>query len=157
MREIKFRAKATQDYDTNIDGVEKGDWVYGYYYFCRNREIGIIVTDLSAESGGLGSGIVQVEIEVDCKTLGQFTGLSDKTAKEIYKGDILESSSFSYPFIVEYSEKLITFIAKQKKGSKTMYMLNEINDREENDNWDTERKIEVIGDIHEDKNLLDNK
>ena len=70
-REIKFKAKATQDYETNTDGVSKGDWIEGYYFYCRKRNSGIIITDLGAESGGVGSGIVQVEIEVDYKTVEQ--------------------------------------------------------------------------------------
>jgi uncharacterized phage protein (TIGR01671 family) len=86
---LKFRAKATQDYGTNTDGIQKGDWVYGYYYFCRNRMSGIIVTDLGAESGGVGSGIVQAEVEVDEKTLGQSTGKNDKDGEEVFEGNMV--------------------------------------------------------------------
>jgi len=92
MREIKFRAKAIEDFDTQIEGIEKGDWVYGYYYFDRDNECGIIITALQQESGGVGSGIMQCHVKVDYKTVGQFTGLLDKNKKEIYGEDILRNN-----------------------------------------------------------------
>lgn len=90
-REIKFRAKSKQEYTTSIDGIEKGDWVYGYYFFDRVKMCGIIKTTMTEECGGVGSGIVQVDIEVDIKTIGEFTGVYDQDDKEIYDGDIIQS------------------------------------------------------------------
>jgi hypothetical protein len=100
MREIKFRAKAIESYETDIDGIEKGDWVYGYYYFCRERMSGIIVTTLQKECGGIGSGLVQVEIRVDPKTVGQYIGTEDKNGKEIWRNEmtIQEADKSNKPF-----------------------------------------------------------
>jgi len=66
---VKFKAIAIEAYETNTDGIEIGDWIEGYYYFDRANLCGIIVTDLGVESGGVGSGIVQCHIKVDCKTV----------------------------------------------------------------------------------------
>lgn len=89
-REILFRGKSLEDFETSIDGVQKGDWVEGYYYFCRRRMCAIIITTLGEESGGVGSGLVQVEIEVDPKTVGQFAGFEDKKGVKGFEGDIVE-------------------------------------------------------------------
>ena len=98
-----------------------------------------------------GSGI-----DVDENTIGQYTGLKDENGKEIYEGDIID---FSYDMFVGNFD---TFIAKgvvvfdegafyvelfenERTTKDEAYLLYSIN-------TDT---IEVIGNIYENKDLLE--
>jgi uncharacterized phage protein (TIGR01671 family) len=97
-REILFRAKAInrdtdREYRTNY---KNGDWVYGLITKPYNEEY-----DFPAEMRNT-DGVTG--IEVDYKTIGQFTGLIDSEGTKIFEGDIIQDGYCDYnKYVVEYS------------------------------------------------------
>lgn len=76
MRTIKFKAKT----------VDSGNWVYGYYWRDNTNGKHKITVDLSDDNFRC--------FEVIPETVSQFTGLYDKTGKEIFEGDIWEKQTY---------------------------------------------------------------
>ena len=80
MREILFRGKR----------IDNGEWVYGYYIAVFSHSI--------VDNRG-------VAFEVESKTIGQYTGLTDKNGKKIFEGDICKGNEYSDEdnlFIIKY-------------------------------------------------------
>ena len=114
MREVLFRGKTKQD-----------DWVYGQY--CELTDGKRIIS------------CIYYKGEIIKKTLGQYTGLTDRNEKKIFEGDI-----------VEYKDEY----------GKIVYHDNEAMFVIEFDTWCTDfdhitgNEIEVIGNIHDNPELL---
>ena len=154
MRDIKFRGKE----------IDTGKWVYGGLFkepappqcFEKTLEDKYwIVYPNPRFMPDWNLPFDMVRTDVDKNTIGQYTGLHDKNGKEIYEGDIIE---FSYDMFVGNFD---TFVAKGKIVFEEGAFYVEVfeNERTTEDeayllysiNLDT---IEVIGNIYEDKELL---
>ena len=75
------------------------------------------------------------------ETMEQFTGLYDKNGKEIYKGDIILNPLYEEPYIVEYSENLAGYAGWGDDRACGCYLI-------------TDEDIEIIGNIHENPELI---
>ncbi len=146
MREIKFRGRADS-------GPNKGKWYYGFYWTNGKGNHFIRVTKDE-------NGFCIYDIEVDPKTVGQYTGLHDRKqteqypdGQEIYDGDILRlwksvgsngelRREYYKPLAVEYNPNWCQFVVEDKEF-KTQRGI-----------WLEFGAFEIIGNVHDNFTML---
>ena len=122
MREIQFRAK---------DRV--GVWVYGDLRL-TSREPHIWTDPYT-------SHIINTE------TIGQYTGLKDKTGKEVYEGDIVKSISGKVGYVIFLQQEMGYVVVWDNCDTR-------LGHRNRGGGYECDGSIEVIGNIYDNHELL---
>ena len=152
MREILFRGKAiNRDYGCHRTNYKNGDWVYGLVTRLYDERFENLPAEMTNVNGIEG-------IEVDYKTIGQYTGLTDKNGKKIFEGDMIK------PFDDEIDKMVVEFCHGQfllclygERGYMAEYGWEESGnygcfEAEPLSSYGDD--IEVIGNIHDNPELL---
>ncbi len=130
---IKFRAKS-------LNG---GKWLFGSHYDDGGEDYIL--------PNNLASALDYEDYQVDQNTIGQFTGITDKNGKEIYEGDILTDSwvDFSrkaaYLTVVKFKDGAFGFDLHFEGFTPMQQLITD------------SMKFEVIGNIHDNPELLNEK
>ena len=135
MREIKFRGKRK----------DNGGWVYGYYFHGSSNDTHWI--HLLDENTAVGPCV-----QVIPETVGQYTGLRDKNGKEIYEGDIYDNPCAIGLLQVVFDEgRFVGRHITHDEAISRKDVFGRIYPRCPNE------QVEVIGDIHNNPELLEEK
>lgn len=151
MREILFRGKTPID-----DDFCGGEWVQGFYTCFNGTEHRIYSGYAETDCGDYYPDWY----EVIPKTVGQYTGLTDKNGTRIFEGDIVRiherTMNGSDIGIVQYNAPKFVIVVHQKEiGWSYFHDIVESNTMQDMQaairlNYD----YEVIGNIHDNPELL---
>ena len=128
MREILFRGK------------HNGEWVYGSFASAPRKAL---IYEISESIPTRMEGKY-----VDIKTVGQYTGLTDKNGKKIFEGDIVKAqddvygSAFCDGIVGTVTFEETAFFIETPNVIDTVYLFNEC------------AVYEVLGNIHDNPELL---
>ena len=134
MREILFRGKRK----------DNGKWVEGFY--CGGNERNTLHPAIFIYLPDKQSYDYQ---NIDINTLGQFTGLTDKNGTKIFAGDIVKhiqkyeiSGEVKSIAVIKWNETYTCWSVEYTNGRITAFLGTEYH------------KLEVIGNIHDNSELL---
>lgn len=139
-QEAKFRGKS----------INSGKWLCGYLGEVKVKILQSTYSEkvIFENLGWFNTdnfGYVVNDCTVDENTIGQFTGKIDKNKKEIFSGDLLKDQG-GFIYKIWYSDNTAAFMAE---------IINQNNDMVDIlGGYDTERCFEVIGNIYDNKELL---
>ena len=142
MREILYRAKAiNRDKEYHRTEYKNGDWVYGLITRLYDERFENLPAEMTNTNGISG-------IEIDYKTIGQYTGLTDKNGTKIFEGDIIQS----YWHREKYGIAKIYY----DEGTYWCKLLSGCchDDTDTLSEWYAEYGLEVISDIHDNPEFL---
>ena len=128
MNEILFKGKS----------VDNGEWIEGFYCPVCFGYFPCCPAIVSKEE--MDNGCWR-PVEVDPETIVQYTGLTDKNGKKIFEGDIVQYGL--YPCVIKYDIDNARFMLFENGE----YLKNGFN-------VDTMKLKEVIGNIHDNPELL---
>lgn len=140
MREIIFRGKR----------IDNGEWVYGGYSKAVEDDgtLYVFVLDWCSTAKFTDEDTEFTGHRIKPRTLGQYSGLTDKDGKKIFEGDIVKYNHSEYikPLLqVEWVTKYASYAFVDKWDFDQDHFFNET---------DCKDNIEIIGNIHDNPSLL---
>lgn len=142
MREILFRGKQTDD----------GEWAYGYYFYDNFQDKAFITFGNNCFK--IGNYCMSLDrecpnkrilsaFEVIPKTVGQYTGLTDKNGTKIFEGDI-----------VKYGDTVHNVVFEQRNGTAYFGLVYSTLETLSFGHYQDLKQIEVIGNIYDNPELV---
>ena len=151
MRNILFRGKRadngewTEGFYVRLFEKKNGFYQANHYIFDGNIMLG---EERYAGHGNYCQDVIICKKKIDEKTLGQFTGMTDKNGKNIFEGDIIRDNTGEC-YIVEFRDGCFMFSCND--GGEIYYdIMLPISKNKQT----TYKYGEVIGNIHDNSNKL---
>ena len=133
MREILFRGKR----------LDNGEWVEGSGFLCEGN-ICWIYGKLKREGDWFKDWV-----KVDPNTVGQYTDLTDKNGKKIFEGDICRNTRTGGTALVKWHGTMAGYVWSKRQENSCLYDFGAL--------FRAHDKYEVIGNIHDNPDLLEDK